>query len=671
MRRRLLSRGLLLVTAAVLGGLYLASFHGLQPEYALVPDRSEVVNPERQEAVPAYDLLGRSLPAAEAARCPPDRLGPAHGAVRIDSGLLALGRKSFYRETFGNEVFFTDVLGLLAGPVPLWQYMKAMLALRGSASTNLRVRTVRDATVGGRLFREGEWIDTGLDVPRGAWMPLGVTLKLSRGSIKVGLSCAACHATVDPASGKVVQGAPNGDLAAGLLLALAPNSAAYFPHASRAALEEALRASTQQLAGRDGRPQPLPDAAALEEAVDAVFLSWPPGSFDATTDLVSNPTDLPDSYTEGDHPYGWSGFAAGGAFKGLAALSNNVHAQNSDALAQAEVSGPLFGLDADIFLATLLQNAAAEDWRFNPAAGRSATAWFESLDPTPGVPGVNELVPLPGFPAVTSAAPDGLVASSPGFLFNQQNHAMAAWQNSLRPPPPGPAPVAARLAAGRQVFERAGCASCHGGDWLTHNQVIAARRLGTEPSRAAAFNAARPLLGNSVLWRFDTPVPLPPDAGRFDVPLLHLSPPQLALAWGASGGGYKTPSLVGLAWSAPYLHDGGVAVGPPGDATALGVAATRWGGVAPDAAASLRALLDRQQRARVVAANEADPRLQAAHVTGRGHEFWVDAGSGWGPDAQRQLIDYLLALQAPATPASSASCFALENPPSQQSGATP
>ena len=47
-------------------------------------------------------------------------------------------------------------------------------------------------------------------------------------------------------------------------------------------------------------------------------------------------------------------------------------------------------------------------------------------------------------------------------------------------------------------------------------------------------------------------------------PLQHLDPEQIKLgfAHGNSPGGYKVKGLIGLYWSAPYLHDGGVAVGP-------------------------------------------------------------------------------------------------------------
>ncbi|MGT2480363.1 hypothetical protein ACU4GR_19410 [Methylobacterium oryzae CBMB20] len=59
------------------------------------------------------------------------------------------------------------------------------------------------------------------------------------------------------------------------------------------------------------------------------------------------------------------------------------------------------------------------------------------------------------------------------------------------------------------------------------------------------------------------------------------------------------PNLVGLAWTAPYLHDSGVAVGPDAEAPARRSGRRSYRGVAPDPANSLRALVDRDLRAQV------------------------------------------------------------------------
>ncbi|WML50395.1 hypothetical protein RCG23_12115 [Neobacillus sp. PS3-34] len=53
-------------------------------------------------------------------------LSPKNGAVKIDQALLDLGRKSFYEETFGNEVFLSDILGVFNGPLTIENFQKAI-----------------------------------------------------------------------------------------------------------------------------------------------------------------------------------------------------------------------------------------------------------------------------------------------------------------------------------------------------------------------------------------------------------------------------------------------------------------------------------------------------------------------------------------------------------------
>jgi hypothetical protein len=60
---------------------------------------------------------------------------------------------------------------------------------------------------------------------------------------------------------------------------------------------------------------------------------------------------------------------------------------------------------------------------------------------------------------------------------------------------------------------------------------------------------------------------------------------------------------------------------------------------------SLRALVDRELRARVIAANGADEAMRRAKVMGIGHEHWVDAEAGYSPDDQQALVEYLLSLE--------------------------
>ncbi|AGT31854.1 hypothetical protein M493_07860 [Geobacillus genomosp. 3] len=615
-------------------------------EYALVPD-GETIKPYQASERTGIDWWGRWIDAdggrfqtlsAENGH-PPEK----DGAVVVDDRLLLLGKEVFYKETFGNEVFLTDIMGIVDGPLTLANMAQAIAALKGEGTTNLRVPLAEDVTIGGRTYKKGELIDTGIDVPKGAYLPLGMPIVTGGGRVRVGISCAACHATVDPETKRVVEGAPNNDLNAGLLMALATNSTAYFTHAEIKSLADYIRSTDRAIVDSRGRKAVLPDPERLEREVDRIFASWPRGNFDSTIDLKANPAQIPDSFTRGDHPYGWSGFAAAGSFHGLAAFSNNVHAQNADSLAQVEVSDELFGIDKEVYLGTILQNAANPRFRYRPTMKEKPSVFFAKADPTPKAVGVNQLVAPPQFPNVSLVAPDGLIASEPGYRFNEQNNAVAAWQNTLNPPPPNKRVDKERAAKGRDVFVRAGCIRCHAGAYLTNNRVIAANVVGTEPSRAKALKKTENIFGEAVLYAPDTPVPIPKGAKVVNVPTDHLDPEQIRLSFahGNSPGGYKVPSLIGLAWSAPYLHDGGVAVGPNGEP---GLSSTVQKGIAPDARNSLRALIDRTWRERVIAANAADPALKAVHVTGEGHRYWIDRQAGFTKEEQEAVLDYLLSL---------------------------
>ncbi len=78
--------------------------------------------------------------------------------------------------------------------------------------------------------------------------------------------------------------------------------------------------------------------------------------------------------------------------------------------------------------------------------------------------------------------------------------------------------------------------------------------------------------------------------------------------------------------------------------TDLGVPGTLDKGGAPEPANSLRALVDRQLRAKVVAANEASAKARTARVTGRGHAYWVDGVGGFSQADQQALVAYLLSV---------------------------
>ncbi|MBE0596789.1 MAG: cytochrome C oxidase Cbb3 [Desulfuromonadales bacterium] len=651
-RRRRTARNLVLALVALVIALSL-TLPRLRFDYAYLPPLSQVANPQRINQDLAYDLWGEPISRAEAEELMQSaegrqRLEPAAGAVAIDQEFLRLGREAFYQETFGNEIFASDIVGILEGPLSAWEFAKAILRLRGGATTNLRVALAETVSVGGRTFGKGTLIDTGLDVPAGALAPLGMKMKLEGGRLRAGVTCAACHAAVDPESGKVIEGVPNIDLRIGLLLALAPNSAGFFANAELPPVESwSDVAVTVPLAGGDTAIIAPPDV--LEEYVDRIFLRWPPGTFDSTADLVSNPSQIPDTFTAGDHPFGWTGFASIGPFRGLSTLNNNVHALNSDGLSQVELSEELFGFSKELTYAMTLQNAAHLRYRWEPGSDRLPSEFFEQVNPTPAAVGVNAMVPTPTFPRGSLLSPDGMLVSREGFPVWWHINAISAFENTLVPPPPPLQVEPQLLAQGEEIFTRAGCPSCHSGPAFTNNRLIPTVDLGVSPSRGQANGNAFPGMAfPPLVWSWDTPVPLPDspqvvtvtvNAPREEILLAHAADPT-------GQGGFKVKGLLGLYWSPPYLHDSSIAVGPDAG-TDLGLPGTFARGVLPDPANSLAALLDRQLRRRLIRLYEEDWELQAAKVTGTGHEFWVDAQAGFSTREQQSLIHYLLTLPAP------------------------
>jgi hypothetical protein len=169
--------------------------------------------------------------------------------------------------------------------------------------------------------------------------------------------------------------------------------------------------------------------------------------------------------------------------------------------------------------------------------------------------------------------------------------------------------------------------------------------IGTQPSRAHSTVRMEARLAPPAIFATDTPFPLPPNPKLVPIPLEGDALKQVQLAWAhaGTGGGYKVPNLVGLAWSAPYLHDSGVAVGADADAQ-LGVPGTLDAGIPPDPANSLRALVDRNFRAKVVSANKASPKARTARVTGEGHAYWADTEAGVSGEEQADLVAYLLSV---------------------------
>src|SRR5438309_670480 len=124
-----------------------------------------------------------------------------------------------------------------------------------------------------------------------------------------------------------------------------------------------------------------------------------------------------------------------GPFHGLSAQKNNVQSMNSDSTLLADSSEVLFALDKQVYLAVVLQNAAAKTLRFDPGTGQAPDDFWRHADPNRQGPGLNSVVIPPTYPHATPLSPDGTYTNSPGSDFWRQVNAMSAWQNTLVPPP--------------------------------------------------------------------------------------------------------------------------------------------------------------------------------------------------------------------------------------------
>ena len=608
------------------------------------------------QEIGSYDVLGKVVSKESAADLQQTdagrkQLSPDNGAVAVTEKLINQGRKAFYSETFGNEVFFTDVTGILNGPLNIGKLTRAIASLGGKHTTNLQVKLDRDLALGDKTFPAGTLLNTGLDVAAGSLVPLGIQTRIHQGKIRVGVTCAACHAAVDKNTGRILEGAPNNDLDTGLILALASNSAAWFRQTGVNPLK--IRSGEHTYINADDKQKRLPNAEALEKAVDAAFLTWAPGNYDSTGDNKNNPSQNPSSYTFAAYPYGFSGNAAIGWFHGLTTLNSNVHGTNSDLTTGGESSQQLLGIDKETYLGILLQNSASP--AFKLPQGAKPSDFLAKNDPTPGTPAINEVVPMPGYPNGSPFILDGLLASSPGMPVAAQLNGMSAFQNSLAPPPIKTL-QATSVQNGAAIFTRAGCAECHSGRYFTNNRVIAQTQIKTQPSRAKAFAKFPRIFVSPQTYPSNVSAPLPANPPVLDVPT-DITPEEdvkLAFAEGNSGG-YKVPSLIGLHVTAPYLHDGGVAAASEAlqqgkkrfevaSSDRIGMAGTLMQGIQPDPRASLRVLLDRSLRREAIAANRKNSSLQKSNVDGSGHRYWIDRGAGFTIQDQNDAIEFLLSL---------------------------
>jgi len=212
-------------------------------------------------------------------------------------------------------------------------------------------------------------------------------------------------------------------------------------------------------------------------------------------------------------------------------FSGVPNAQNMDALAQAGLSKPIFGLDKEVYMGILLQRAASSKYRYDPAKGTKPSEQFAAVDPTPDSPGIIQSVPSPAHPRSSFVSVSGVLSSVPGYPINRHTLAMSAYQNTLKPPRSHLKRDARLAAEGEAVFRRAGCITCHAGPYLTNNRIVATDVLGTNPSRARSFKKTEKFWGPPLMYDYDTPVPLPKKPKLHRMPLNGMSEEQIRLAF--------------------------------------------------------------------------------------------------------------------------------------------
>ncbi|GAB4183466.1 MAG: hypothetical protein Fur006_20390 [Coleofasciculaceae cyanobacterium] len=628
-----------------------------------------ILQPAPTQQLGNYDYFGKSLTPQEAAQLVSQKgLNPADpvsyqriGAIEITQELLNRGEDIFFNRKIGDAFGLQRVFGFGIGLTRIApEITKAIIDLRGQPTSNLVITPQKDFTIGSRTFPKGRAFPTGLDVEKGAILPIG--LKLTGD-----LSCAICHAVVSP-TGQRLKGLPNGDLAIPFFIALAPNSAAGFARLNFNPLDPKYKGNGKKIIDSTGQIVELPDPQKFEAAFDDAVLDVPFGNFESSPDTINNTTQIPSTFTFESGPYLFDGQFAVGPFGGLTAQTNSVYSSEINLLAGAQISAETIGIDPEVYIGTLLQNAADPTLRLPPGAPIKPSQWLRKVAPNVKQAELEDQIPAPGTGAYPALQPslftyNGLILSpntnsldraKGPFLFGM--NAISAWENSLVPPPNKTpenqqALTNGSVQRGAQIFKDSGCVTCHIPPFFTDNKIHPNSEIGANPARGESRVALNDLLVAPKLYSLNTRVPVPANAEVLDLPTDGISASPTTLPNGLlPDGGYKTMPLRGLYLSAPYLHDGGVAVKAGAiqvttsgitvvDNMGLGLTGTLSRGIPADSANSLRALIDRGLRTQVIAANQANPSLVRSNLDGTGHNFYVDDVA-----KQTDLINFLLAL---------------------------
>jgi hypothetical protein len=635
---------------------------------------ADLLLPAPTQPLNTYDFFGQRLTSSQAfTKVLQAGLNPFDpnayarlGLVSVNSLFVAEGKLIFENAVVGDDLGFQRLFGFKDGlNVILPELTIAILQLNGRPTTNLKLTLLKDVQVGSTLLRRGAVLDTGLDVEAGALLPLGLRADFN-------ITCAICHVTLD-ANGNRLAGVPNGDLNAAALVALAPNTASVLGRLNVNVTDASLFTGLgKQVIDSRGAIVRLPDPDKLERRTDDVVLGVPPGHFESSIDRISNTTQIPHVFTWGLNKFTFDGAFQAGPFRGLSAANSAVHSSEVNIVANAFDSQRL-DIDSQVYDGILLQAAADSALRLPAGAPVRPSDFLRSVIPNPSDGELERQVIAPGSGPYPNLLPtlstyNGLLWSpntnqftfGAGKFFRGAN-AMAAYQDSLRPPPNRtPANQTAlssgAVARGAQVFLNAGCNTCHTAPFFTDNKVHPNSSLGMNPARAQSRRSLDGLLSLPKLYAFDEDVPVRANARVLNVPTAGITDNPARLPFVTRDGGYKTLSLRALFLTAPYFHDGGAAVAPGAlrvaangtftvvDPTGLGIPGAVQTFRGSDAASSLRAVVDSGLRALVVAANRASPSLVRQNLDGSGHRFFVDGSTGYTPRQQADLVDFLLSL---------------------------
>ncbi len=647
------------------------------------PALAALFEPAPSRELGTYDFFGKSLSEAEARQMVVDAdLDPdvedsflRLGLVHYTQALIDKGSLQFLQGPLGDPFSINNIISFASEygkstvqsaldsfdpandpdgtATVLRDILLTCLIRPKEATTNLEITLSRDLKVGTKVIPAGTVMRTGLDVQAGNFTPVG----FDGGAV----SCAICHASVDVVTGREVVGRANTDLDIGLFLALSPNSAGAFVKVNKSEfdpMDPRFPRTGRQIINSKGEMVTLPDPIAYEAELDDFLLSMPKGTFDAGPDSRTSLVRVPDSFVNGEGGMGWDGGFNIGPFGGVTAFSSAVHSF------ELSMSSPFFSPesvlqhDPEVFLGMILQNAADPNIRIPD--GVRPSVWLNENYPTAER---ERLIEIPSFPDPTLFSLNGLVFNPPGERVLESAIALAAFQVSLNVPPnQTPENFGALLSGavqrGGEVFLAAKCNDCHVPPFYTDKVIHPADELGVNPVRGLGRNSLEGRLVAAKLPAFDLMTPLPPDPPMIELPPAEGTTDNLGLPPGLNQmtGGYKTTGLRGVYLNAPYLHDVGVGVHP--DAIAvnldgsytvlnselLGISKTRKIAAPVSAAHSLRALIDQDLRAIVVANNQADPDLVRSNVEGVGHAFFVDPQSGFTYQQQSDLIAFLLSL---------------------------